>query len=499
MSRALSSWSGVGRTILLQPIQGTFSPYLSRVSVLTTLDFAEAYDLIARADSDLSACIEYLKTNNVNSSTHRPINSVLKGKRPFQESSSSHFSKKGKSVQTQSMASVDKSRKRRYPACEHCGRNHPGECWLKQGLCLGCGKPGHYRKKCPTNPEEPFPPAPVVSQAASARPAPSQRSTTRTSVCWTELSEQKLEGPDLVRETEEKVRLIRERLQVDSDRQKSYADLKLREIEYNVDDKVFLKISPWKKVLRFGGKGKLSPRYIGPHRITERVGPVAYRLELPPELNKIHDIFHVLMLKRYRSDPSHILTEGIVTLDEQLTCEEEPVQILAREREVAGVESFCRRKFRRKIFKTSITLRGRNVAAGRFAKSNQDAHMIDTNDIEEMATDTFLAQSSGGKSTSSNVGSSQGVKRKRRLDDTVIEGLVEEIGNVAKAIAKFNKVDDDAMFAKVMSVGEGYYERELGKAFEFLMRNETEARIFNAKSDNLKKIWIEEFLLSRLD
>ncbi|RAL44070.1 hypothetical protein DM860_014991 [Cuscuta australis] len=127
------------------------------------------------------------------------------------------------------------------------------------------------------------------------------------------------------------------------------------------------------------------------------------------------------------------------------------------------------------------------------------AHMIDTNDIEEMTTDTFLAQSSGGKSTSSNVGSSQGVKRKRRLDDTVIEGLVEEIGNVAKAIAKFNKVDDDAMFAKVMSVGEGYDERELGKVFEFLMRNETEARIFNAKSDNLKKIWIEEFLLSRLD
>ncbi|VFQ82008.1 unnamed protein product [Cuscuta campestris] len=149
----------------------------SRVSILTTVDFAEAYDLIARADSDLSACIEYLKTNNVSSNTHRPTGSASKGKRPFQEPSNSHFSKKGKSVQTQSMASVDKSKKRRYPACEHCGRNHPGECWLKQGLCLGCGKPGHFRKECPTNPGEPYPPAPVVSQAASARPAPSQRST----------------------------------------------------------------------------------------------------------------------------------------------------------------------------------------------------------------------------------------------------------------------------------------------------------------------------------
>ncbi|VFQ69515.1 unnamed protein product [Cuscuta campestris] len=149
----------------------------SRVSVLTTVDFAEAYDLIARADSDLSACIEYLKTNNVSSSTHRPTGSASKGKRPFQEPSNSHISKKGKFVQTQSMASVDKSKKRRYPTCEHCGGNHPGECWLKQGLCLGCGKPGHFRKECPTNPGEPYPPAPVVSQAASARPAPSQRST----------------------------------------------------------------------------------------------------------------------------------------------------------------------------------------------------------------------------------------------------------------------------------------------------------------------------------
>ncbi|VFQ85730.1 unnamed protein product [Cuscuta campestris] len=149
----------------------------SRVSVLTTVDFAEAYEIIARADSDLNACIEYLKANNAGPNTYHPTNSASKGKRPFQESSNSHFSKKGKFVQTQSMASVDRSRKRKYPACEHCGRNHPGECWLKQGLCLGCGKPGHFKKECPTNPGEPFPSAPVASQSPSARPAPSQRST----------------------------------------------------------------------------------------------------------------------------------------------------------------------------------------------------------------------------------------------------------------------------------------------------------------------------------
>ncbi|VFQ72613.1 unnamed protein product [Cuscuta campestris] len=140
----------------------------SRVSVLTTMDFAEAYDLIARADSDLSACIEYLKTNNVSSSTHRSINSISKGKRPFQESSNSHFSKKGKSLQTHSVASENKSKGWKHPLCDTCGRHHPGKCWLAQELCLGCGKPGHFRRDCPTNPGKPFPIALVVSQRKRA-------------------------------------------------------------------------------------------------------------------------------------------------------------------------------------------------------------------------------------------------------------------------------------------------------------------------------------------
>ncbi|VFQ69612.1 unnamed protein product, partial [Cuscuta campestris] len=149
----------------------------SRVSVLTTVDFAKAYEIIARADSDLSACIEYLKANNAGSSTHRPTSSASKGKRPFQESSSSHFSKKGKSAQKHSVASESKSKGWKHPLCDTCGRHHPGECWFAQGLCLGCGKSGHFRKDCPTNPGKPFSTALVVSQSASARPAPSQRST----------------------------------------------------------------------------------------------------------------------------------------------------------------------------------------------------------------------------------------------------------------------------------------------------------------------------------
>ncbi|KAK9044452.1 hypothetical protein V6N11_058352 [Hibiscus sabdariffa] len=105
--------------------------------------------------------------------------------------------------------------------------------------------------------------------------------------------------------------------------QKAYADLKTR-------DKAFLKVSPRKKVFRFGKRGKLSPRYIGPFEIIERIGLVAYRLALPQEFDKIHNVFHVSMLRRYKSDPSRILEPEEVELNPDLSYEEEPVQILDR-------------------------------------------------------------------------------------------------------------------------------------------------------------------------
>ena len=108
----------------------------------------------------------------------------------------------------------------------------------------------------------------------------------RTSLYWTELSEKKVIAPDLIQETGEKVKMIRERLKVATDRQKSYADMKRKYIRYEIGEKVFLKVSPWKKVVRFGKKGKLSPRFIGPYKVIEKVGPVAYRLALPPELER---------------------------------------------------------------------------------------------------------------------------------------------------------------------------------------------------------------------
>ena len=136
----------------------------------------------------------------------------------------------------------------------------------------------------------------------------------RTPLCWTELSEKKVIGPDLIQETEEKVKMIRERLKVATDRQKSYADMRRKDIRYEIVEKVFLKVSPWKKVMRFGKNGKLSPRFIGPYEVIEKVGPVAYILALPPELEKIHNVFHVSMLRRYWSDSSHVVSLEMIEL-----------------------------------------------------------------------------------------------------------------------------------------------------------------------------------------
>ena len=94
---------------------------------------------------------------------------------------------------------------------------------------------------------------------------------------------------------------------------------------------MFLKVSPWKKILLFGRKGKLSPRFIGPYEILERVGPVAYLLALPLELAKLHDVFHVSMLPRYRSETSHILPVQDIQVQEDFTVDEESKAILDRE------------------------------------------------------------------------------------------------------------------------------------------------------------------------
>jgi len=150
----------------------------------------------------------------------------------------------------------------------------------------------------------------------------------RTPICWGEVGERKLMRQELVQTTSENVKFIRERLKTAQDRQRSYADKRRRDLEFEVGDKVFLKLSPWKGILRFGRKGKLSPRYIGPYEVLERIGPSAYRLALPMELSKIHDVFHVSLLRKYIPDPTHVLEAQPIQVNEDLSYEEEPVQIL---------------------------------------------------------------------------------------------------------------------------------------------------------------------------
>ncbi|KAL6145956.1 hypothetical protein ACLB2K_056639 [Fragaria x ananassa] len=155
-----------------------------------------------------------------------------------------------------------------------------------------------------------------------------------TPLCWNKVREKELCGPEIIQDTNEKIKMIRDRLKAAQNRQKTYADNRRKDLEFQVADRVFLKLSFWKGVVRFGKRGKLSPRYIGPYEILERVGTVAYRLELPSELSKIHNVFHVSMLRKYIVDLSHVLQEQPINLKKYLTYEEEPVQILDQKEQV---------------------------------------------------------------------------------------------------------------------------------------------------------------------
>ncbi|GJU54221.1 putative reverse transcriptase domain-containing protein [Tanacetum coccineum] len=111
----------------------------------------------------------------------------------------------------------------------------------------------------------------------------------------------------------------------------SYADKRRRPLEFEVEDNVMLKVAPWKGVMRFGKRGKLNPRYIGPFRIIERIGPVAYRLELPQELSRVHNVFHICNMKKCLSDDTLVIPLEEIQLDDKLNFLEEPVEIMDRE------------------------------------------------------------------------------------------------------------------------------------------------------------------------
>ncbi|KAD3336801.1 hypothetical protein E3N88_32320 [Mikania micrantha] len=152
----------------------------------------------------------------------------------------------------------------------------------------------------------------------------------RSPICWAKVGDSQLTGPELVHETTEKMVQFRNRMAAARDRQKNYADKRRRPPKCQVGDKVLLKGSPWKSVIHFGKRGKLNPRYIGPFEILKRIGPVAYQLNPPAELDGVHNIFHASNLKKCLSDETLVIPPDEILVDEQLRFVEEPVAILDR-------------------------------------------------------------------------------------------------------------------------------------------------------------------------
>ena len=109
---------------------------------------------------------------------------------------------------------------------------------------------------------------------------------------------------------------------------KSYANHRRKDFEFEIGDKVFLKVTPLKGKIKTGKGNKLQPRYIRPFSILQRIGKVAYRLELLVSQSRIHDVFHVSLLKEYHPDPTHVLPPEDIELDESLTYEERPIRVL---------------------------------------------------------------------------------------------------------------------------------------------------------------------------
>jgi hypothetical protein len=150
----------------------------------------------------------------------------------------------------------------------------------------------------------------------------------RTPSSWSQTGVHKIFGPDLVIEAEDKVKTIQNNLKAAQSRQKSYADIRRRPLQFQIGDFVYLRVSPTRGIQRFGVKGKLAPRYIGPFEILEICGPVAYHLQLPSQLAAIHNIFHVSQLKKCVKIPTEIIDSQAIEIEPDPTYTEHPIRVL---------------------------------------------------------------------------------------------------------------------------------------------------------------------------
>ena len=166
----------------------------------------------------------------------------------------------------------------------------------------------------------------------------------RTPLYWTEVGEGQVLGPDILKEAENQVRSIRQKLKAAQTRQKSYADNRRRDLTFVPGDHVYLKVSPLKGLRRFKVSGKLAPRYIGPFLILARRGEVAYQLELPPQLSNVHNVFHVSQLKKCLRVPEEQMPLETMDLQEDLSYKEHPIKILEVSERVtrSKILKFCK-------------------------------------------------------------------------------------------------------------------------------------------------------------
>nr|GFC85134.1 putative reverse transcriptase domain-containing protein [Tanacetum cinerariifolium] len=150
-------------------------------------------------------------------------------------------------------------------------------------------------------------------------------------ICWDQVGERVIEGPEMIEVINEKVTGAKKKLKEARTHQKSYADKHRRSLEFQPSDHVFLKVSPARGVRRFGIKGKLSPRFIGPFEILDRVGEVSYRLALPPQLLHVHNVFYVSLLRGYKYHPLYVISYLLDQIRADLSYIEEPEAILDRQ------------------------------------------------------------------------------------------------------------------------------------------------------------------------